>query len=77
MYFCGPVLAVKDPGNSDLLAGFGISLRAAAYRLALDLLQYSRGVPTLRIPVSGERQNLFGSLKTLLGIGSVRNYSGK
>ena len=36
-----------------------------------------RGVPTLRISVSGERQNLFGNLKILPGIGSLEKLFGK
>ena len=39
--------------------------------------QAKRGVPTLRISVSGERQNLFGNLKILLGIGSLEKLFGK
>jgi len=34
-------------------------------------------VPTLRISVSGERQNLFGDLKILPGIGSLEKLFGK
>ena len=38
---------------------------------------FLRGVPTLRISVSGERQNLFGNLKILPGIGSLEKLFGK
>ena len=36
-----------------------------------------RGVPTLRISVSGEPQNLFVNLKILPGIGSLEKLFGK
>ena len=36
-----------------------------------------RGVPTLRISVSGVPQNLFGNLKILPGIGSLEKLFGK
>jgi len=36
-----------------------------------------RGVPTLRISVSGEPQNLFGNPKVLPGIGSLEKLFGK
>ena len=40
-------------------------------------LEHIRGVPTLRMSVSGERQNSFGNLKILPGIGSLEKLIGK